>query len=115
MKQQLKLWRVILYEKNPHSMNDVPRAEVVMLGVHGFDVMALAKEQMGYLETAHAEIVELEGPFDSGYLISFKSLTDMPQATKPKTANSPKSAGDVIDEFEALFSDEAMARWNQDD
>lgn len=102
MKEQLKLWRVIIYEKNPHSMNDVPRVEVVMLGIDGFSVMANAKEELGYSEATHAEVEELTGPFDSGYLISYKSLTDMPQ-TAPKTGTSQMSATDVIDEFEALF------------
>ncbi len=106
MKHQLKLWKVTIYEKNPNSDNDIARVEVIMLDVDGFSVMKNAKQQMGYSAVTETSVEELEGPFDSGYLISYKSLTDMPQATRPKTATSYMSPGDVIAEFEALFSDD---------
>ncbi len=94
MKEQLKLWKVTIYEKNPHTMNDVAIVEVIMLDVDGFSVMDNAKEELGYSEDTTTSVEELLGPFDSGYLISYKALTD---------ASPHRAASDVIDEFDALF------------
>lgn len=112
---QLKLWRVIIYGKNTHTMNDIARVEVIMLDVSATVVAERAKSEMGYGGAAKTEVEELTGPYDAGYLISYRELTaeplpDLPRSTRPtkgatarpKTVNATE---DVLAEFDALFND----------
>lgn len=105
MKHQLKLWKVIIFGPNPYTQNFIPRTEVIMLDVDEHAVATNARLQMGYNQNARTEVTELTGPFDSGYLITFKQLTDDPAPVAITGQSKPASqkALDVIDEFDALF------------
>lgn len=109
---KLKLYKVTIYGPNPTSMNHVARVSVIMLDVTRDAVALHAKRQMGYSVGAPTEVEELTGPFDSGYLISYRILTDEPlPVSAPNVINAPK----VLNEFDELFTDEAMSEWVDDD
>ena len=109
----MRLFKVVIYGKNHVTMNDIARVQIIMLDTDAISVAENARRQMGYPPESRVKVEEMVGPFDSGYLISYRMLTNEPLPESALDVINPSQ--EVLNEYDALFDGEAIADWIDDD